>query len=557
MADVASGSEAGRQWWEKEPNRAGGGPGGSPPRPGKTGGSSGGGGKWTLIPTLLLLGIVLLIAYGGYVWFFKRVVVPQKHVLVLLKKDGYRSLPTDQVVIPSPKSASDWSTNYSGCNGILEDVYQEGTYFGFSPFDYERDVFPIQEVPADKVGLVIRKFGNPLSPGQILAGPGQRGPLPDVLQPGVYAQYSNPYAYQVILVDPVTIEPGHRGVITVMAGPTPKRPNDYLVAPGEQGTQPVVEPEGRRFVNLFQKRVTPVSLQSQRFQMSGNDAIRFPSSDSFEIRMEGFVEWSIVPEKLPLIYVQYSEGAELIELLEARVILPYSRSFSRLVGSKYVAREFISGDTRLKFQQEFEDKLRSACAAQGIEIKQALVRDIIPPDDIRNPINEREVARQQVFTLEQQIKVARSQADLTRQMELATQNQKIGDATKQVVTITKQAERERDVAITRAQQELEVAKLKLEAAKNQAAALVARGEAEAAVILLQKRAEAEPLQRQVEAFGGGELFAQYYFYQRVAPAIRSILTNTDGPLADVFTQFVKPQAGSTTRPFRYTQGGDK
>lgn len=513
--------------------------------------------RLSMFGSLAVLAMAGAAVYGAYVLLIKCVVVPQGQVLVLLKKNGGMTLPEDQVIIPlAPKEGAgltEWEKKYGDANGILEGVYQEGTYFNFSPFDFERELHPLVTVPQNKVGLVVKKFGAPLAEGQVLADPakGQRGPLGEVLQPGVYAQYSNPYAYEVILVDPVVIEPGHRGVVTVMAGPAAKQPNAYLVEPGEQGTQPVIEPEGRRFINLFQKRITPVSMQSQRFQMSGSDAIRFPSSDSFEIRMEGFVEWSIIPDKLPLIYAQYAEGAGLVEFLEERVILPYSRSFSRLVGSQYLAREFISGDTRLKFQSDFEQRLKAACLAQGIEVRQALVRDIVPPDDIKAPINEREVARQQILTIEQQIKVAKSQADLTRKTELATQNQKIGDANKQVVTIVKASERERDVAITRAQQELEVAKLQLEAAKNQAAAILAKGEAEANLVLLQKQAEAEPLRRQVEAFGDGEAFAQYFFYQKVAPSIRSIMTNTDGPFAEIFTQFVKPKdnvSRPTTRP---------
>lgn len=514
----------------------------------------GGGGGWRLVPSALILLLVIGVAYGAYFWFVKREVVAQGKVLVLMKKNGSRSLMGDQVVVPirptDAGAAAEWDKTYGDVNGILEGVYQEGTYFGFSPFDYEREQVRIVEVPGDKVGLVVKKFGAALDEGQVLAdaGRGQRGPLPEVLQPGTYAKYSNPHAYQVILVDPVVIDPGHRGVVTVMAGKLAAKPNEFLVGEGEQGTQPVVEPEGRRFINLFQKRVTPISMQSQRFQMSGEDAIRFPSSDSFEIKMEGFVEWSIMPDKLPLIYVQYSEGGGLVELLEERVILPYSRSFSRLVGSKYLAREFISGDTRLKFQQEFEEKLKAACAVQGLEVRQALVRDIIPPDDIRNPINEREVSKQQVFTLQQQIRVAKSQADLTRQLELATQNQAIGDANKKVVTITKAAERERDVAITKAKQQLEVAKLQLEAAKNVASAIVAKGEAEANIVLLQKQAEAEPLKRQVEAFGGGDAFAQNFFYLKVAPAIQSILASADGPFAELFTQLLRSKAGASTRP---------
>src|SRR6185312_5978024 len=101
--------------------------------------------------------------------------------------------------------------------------------------------------------------------------------------------------------------------------------------------------------------------------------------------------------------VQYGYGGDLVPYLEETVILPYSRSFCRLIGSRFTAREFISGDTKLKFQAEFEAKLREECRGQGIEILQALVRDIVPPNEIKEPINEREIARQQIKTLEQQM----------------------------------------------------------------------------------------------------------------------------------------------------------
>jgi regulator of protease activity HflC (stomatin/prohibitin superfamily) len=517
------------------------------------------GGSWAR--KLVALGLVLAIGYLLYFWEVRRVVVDQGHVLVLLKKNGSQSLKGDQIIIPKPPKADSkeyaaWEKEYGDCNGILEQVYPEGTYFAFSPFDYERYVIKLDRkkgesareyesgdgaiIPADKVGIVIKKFGKPLDPGQVLADPvrDQRGPLPTLLRPGRYNEYANPFAYEIKHVPPMTIDPGYRGVVTIMASKPAAQPNEYLVKDGEQGTQQQVEPEGFKYVNPFEKRIMPISILSQRFAMSGTDAIKFPSADSFDIQLEGFVEWSIDPEKLPLIYVQYGEGGTLIEYLEEKVILPYARSFCRLVGSQYNARDFISGDTKLKFQSEFERRLREACAKEGIVVKQALVRDIEPPTAIKQPINEREIAKEQILQYEQQIKVARSAALLATQEETAVQNQKIGETNKEVVKITKKAEQERDVALTLARQELAVAKLKLEAAQKLADAQVSRGKADAQVILLKKQAEAEPLRQQIAAFGDGDSYARYFFYQQVAPSIKSILTNTDGPFADIFKQFV-------------------
>ena len=319
---------------------------------------------WSRLPLpggpflLVKLVLALLIIYGAYFWLVRRVVVDPDKVLVLMKKDGDRSLGGDQVVIPDPKTypggPEAWEKVYGDANGIQEAVYLTGTYF-FSPFDYERTTEPIAEVHPGKVGVAIRLFGDPLPEGQVLADADkiQRGPLPGILQPGKYPQYSNPHAYKVIEVEPVQVDPGHRGVVTVMAGNPARQPNEYLVADGEQGVQRQTEPEGFRYVNPFARRITPICVKSQRFEMGGDDAIRFPSSDGFEIRMEGFVEWSVDPERLPLTYSQYAEATELIPHLEARVILPYARSFTRLAGSRFTARDFISGDTKLQFQREF------------------------------------------------------------------------------------------------------------------------------------------------------------------------------------------------------------
>ncbi len=395
--------------------------------------------------------------------------------------------------------------------------------------------------------MVIRKFGRtPLAAGQVLANPAldQPGPLPGVLRPGRYNEYANPFAYEIQQVDPLQIDPGFRGVVTVMAGKPAGKTNQYLVAAGEQGVQQDLEPEGFRYINPFEKRVTPISVLSQRFEMSGKDAIKFPSADSFDIQLEGFVEWSINPDELPLIYVEYAEGGELIPFLEEKVILPYARSFCRVAGSQYTARDFISGDTKLKFQGEFEQELRKSCEREGIIIKQALVRNIEPPLAIKQPINDREIAREQILQYDQQIKVAQSQAQLATQEEMATQNTAIGEMNKQVITVTKAAEQKREVALTEAQRDLAVATLKLQAAQKQADALVAHGQADAAVILLKRKAEAEPLRQQVQAFGGGDAYARNFFYLKTAPAVKSILTSTDGPFADVFKQFAAPPGGS-------------
>jgi hypothetical protein len=44
----------------------------------------------------------------------------------------------------------------------------------------------------------------------------------------------------------------------------------------------------------------------------------------------------------------------------------------------------------------------------------------------------------------------------------------------------------------------------------------------------------------VAAFGSGDAFARYFFYQKLAPSMKSILTSSDGTFADIFKQFAEP-----------------
>src|SRR5688500_1526874 len=73
--------------------------------------------------TLVRLAAALAVIYGAYFWFVRRQVVDADEVLVLLRKDADRSLPGDQVVIPTPADypggAEAWKQQYGDTNGIL------------------------------------------------------------------------------------------------------------------------------------------------------------------------------------------------------------------------------------------------------------------------------------------------------------------------------------------------------------------------------------------------------------------------------------------------------
>lgn len=493
----------------------------------------------------------LVLIFGALFWFVIRVEVDADKILVLVNKTG-KTLPAallgefgDQVVLyPELVRAVAKHTGETeqevreGYKGIRYEVLTEGRYFP-NPYFYKARKLRATIIGQDEIGVLVRRFGKPLPfPKTVATEPGERGPVAEILRPGRHN--INLLAYDVQLFPAIQIPEGHAGVVTLLSGTDPVRKNTYTVEPGEKGVQRKALPPGLEYYNPYLEQIEIVDVRSHKYDMLGKEAIHFPSNDSFTIRIEGTIEWAIRPDRVAEVAVAYGDEADIL----SKIILPNARSISRIQGSKLRAREFISGKTRTAFQDRLLEELQRECWEQGIAIKAALVRDIQPPAEIARLISQREQADQEMERSKNQMEEAKSQAKLVIQRELQEQNRDLGDARRDVVTVTKAAEQRKIVAVTGARRELEVAKLALQAASKQAAAIRSRGEAEANVVLYDYKARAEPLARAVRAFGGGVTYAQQFFFERVAPSISTILTNTDGSFAEIFKQlqtFKQPQ----------------
>lgn len=494
------------------------------------------------LPALIAV-IVLLLALGGvgYWWFVQRIEVPAGNVLILTNRFG-SPLPAEQfngaalepafrnqvVLFEGLLGALGEAPGSTRFQGVMYEPLPPGRYF-YDPFFWHRKVVPLERVEDGEVGVKVRKYGAPLPPGKVVATTAlERGPLAEVLPPGDHAV--NPHAYAVVRVPGVRIPPGSVGVQRLLSGNTPDDPNVWVVGDGELGVQPNVLQPGYHRINPYLKRVDLIDTRSKTLDLRDADAIRFPSKDSFEIVLEATVEYAIRQDRAPYVYVAIGDHNDVAD----KVILPFARSLARIEGSKLLAREFISGERREAFQQSVFEGLRDLCGEQGIEIRATPIRRIEPPEEIARPISDRQIATQQINRFRNEIEVAVAQAELVTQEELQKQNKAIGQANREVVTVVKQAQQSQAVALTEASKRLEVAKLRLESAKEEAAAIRSRGEADAEIVLLRAKAEAEPLRDAIRAFGGGESYAQFFFYQKLGPSLKAILASTDGPFADIF-----------------------
>jgi regulator of protease activity HflC (stomatin/prohibitin superfamily) len=419
-------------------------------------------------------------------------------------------------------------------------VLSEGRYFR-DPYEWRWEIVPQTEIPAGKLGVKIRLYGENLPYGEFLATKENRkGILPGVLNPGLHQ--INPYVEQIELHEPVTIPAGFRGVETNLSGAMPENPNVILVARGMRGVQETALDPGTYYFNPYERRISLVDCRSQRINLAEERDLGFPSKDGFWVSLDGIVEFRIKPEKAAEVFVTYNEnenGDRIDEEIRNKIILPNARSFCRLEGSDSLGREFIQGVTRTKFQESFQTEMRAACDPLGIEIIQALITRINPPEKIAKPVRAREIAKQEQKQYLQETLQQQSEQELAVQRALVERKQAVVKADQEVVKLTVEAMQKQTVAVTKANELLAVAKIKLTAAKDEAAAVQSRGKAAAEVVKFENAAQAAGWKQAVSAFqGDGMRYARFVLLEKLAPAYRQIMVNTaDSPIMDIFKTF--------------------
>lgn len=467
-----------------------------------------------LVAPLAILSAILFLPL--WFWFFCRIEPGPGEIAILIRKTG-KDLPSGQILALE-----------KGQKGIQLDVLAEGRYFR-NPYHWGWQIGRIVDIPAGKLGVLTRLYGEELPDGRILAPEGFKGIVPDVLRPGKYR--INPYAYGVQQFDATTVRPGYGGVVTsltgedVLNGAVPEADrNTFLVKEGMKGVKPGILDAGTYYLNPYMVIVTEVNLQSQRFEMSGEDAISFLTLDGFTVNVEGTIEYALIRDQAALLTHQVGDMDDILK----KIVLPKARGFSRIEGSKNPAKNYIAGATRQKFQDNLEAHLIAQCKTWGVDIKSVLIRNITPPDAIASIIRDREVAVQDANKYGQQIEQAKSEAELVKQEMLAVQNKEKVEADTRRIRAVIAAEQEREVRLTRANRDLEVAKLENEAAKAQAEAKLLRAKAEGDVIRMRNEADAAVIESQVKAFGTGIHLARNVFYGRIAPKIRAILSGDQG-----------------------------
>ncbi|MFN0198991.1 MAG: SPFH domain-containing protein [Planctomycetaceae bacterium] len=501
----------------------------------------------------MTLGIVVLIVVTYMFYSMFRIDVGTGQIAVLIYKAG-SDLKNDMEIAPGSIETPEYK-------GVQKKVLTEGRYF-YNPFYWDWEIVDQKSIENGKLGVLVSLCGDDLPHGEFLARVKEsdknvladpdivltKGIIPQVLNPGRYP--INPYLFELEIHEPQTVPAGFKGVVTNLAGKIPAKPNSLLSEPGERGVQKISLDPGTYYVNPYVMRINLVDCRSQRFNIAEKKDMGFPSKDGFWVSLDGVIEFHVMPDKAADVYVIYNEmdnGEVIDEEIIRKVILPNARSFCRLQGSNILGREFM-GD-RSKFQESFQHQLREECQPQGIEIVQALVTRISPPEQILKPVREREIAKQLEKQFQQEILQQESEQKLAIEKALVLQKRALVTAEQQVIKLTTLAKQEQEVAITKGDEKKAVAQFRMDAAADEASAIMAKGKAAAEVVAFQNEAEAAGWKSAVAAFSGnGRQYSQYVLYQKLASAYRHIMVNTaDSPIMKIFEQFAPDQVGEDAR----------
>ncbi len=534
---------------------------------------------------LFSLFVVVLLVGFGFVWFGCRFYVPPGHMAVVTAKSGREPAPGAILV-------------EEGERGIRRDVLTEGRHF-FNPVQYDVKIVPAVSIPLGKVGIVTAKVGRELPPGEIIAPDREhKGVWRDVLGPGLYRL--NPQGYQVEVADAVSIPIGYAGVVTSQTGKAPK-PGEFA-GPGEKGVLRDILQPGLYYLNRYAYQVNVIEIGMNQVTMSAGSnesvvavrsrlmtsnvaldqlqeqtlqsqsllrkeeaerrqsessfsnsrsvaaeravvtgkaapakaapapaisqeaqifgvshAVEFPSRDGFKVTLDMTVEFELLPAHLSRVYLLYGDLPQVVE----KIILPQVLSVSRLKGSSYRAQDFIMGEGRETFQLDLRRELEKTLEAKSILVHNAIIRNVEIPLNILSPIRAVSLAHEQNLTNVSMQETARKLAELNTETKLIDQRaQEVTQGTRKLVAGI-HAERDKEVAEINAETEVMAAKIRLQMSELRAEIIKIKGETKAQTDFEVASARAEGEQLRAKVLGGTGKLAEMKMIDSLNPQVKT------------------------------------
>jgi regulator of protease activity HflC (stomatin/prohibitin superfamily) len=184
----------------------------------------------------------------------------------------------------------------------------------------------------------------------------------------------------------VTVGPGHAGVLWRASS----------------GTQEEVYPEGLHSLAPW-NRMDVYDLRS----MNHDEVLTVIAVNGLAIELAASVRYRVVPTEV--VALQREVGPSYYET----ILEPVLRSEARRVIGRYTPEELYSTKRDL-IEREIREELRTKIEGRHLVLEAVLIRNIKLPDAIRDAIDEKLAAEQDVLKMKYVIEIARSTAEQKR-----------------------------------------------------------------------------------------------------------------------------------------------
>jgi regulator of protease activity HflC (stomatin/prohibitin superfamily) len=520
-------------------------------------------------------------------------------------------VPPDMVLVATRLSGKDLPEGHfialeEDQKGVMLKPYNEGFHW-FNPYTYRTEIVNSTIIKPGEVGVLIRLFGDDLPGSRLVASPGldkergakevYKGVLRESLGPGKYN--INTRAYQVERYPAITVPNGFVGVsINTGDALAPSEPTHPYIndKEGFKGVSPKTRQPGTYYLNPYCEQLVLYEVRAQRFDFiktpQKDGSIDFQSSDAFTLNMEGTIEWAIDPELAPELICRLGELNKMIwtfdhptpnprlnrpsprgrrkarrpavvkgqlalaklDVLVQKVLVPYTRSYVRMLGAKYKASEYISGERRMEIQKDFRARLEERCKLYGMKIRNVAISKIMPPSKIKEIINNRSLQKEQRNRIVQNIEKLRSDANLKKKQESIRKSQLMVDANTTAEKRRIRARQDRNVSLKKIEGELAVAKINKNKAEIEKERYVIDERARIDQAFKKEEAQIQTLALEVSANGGGNNYIRSIFVRKMGSGLRDVVTNDDSFFMKMFEDVLnyrgdkKPKLTGPERP---------
>jgi hypothetical protein len=432
-----------------------------------------------------------------------------------------------------------------GQKGILRSVLGPGKY-RLNPHGYKIDIVDAKSIPIGYAGVITSLSGGKAPSGEF-AGDNQKGVRKDILQPGLY--YVNPEQYNVdvleIGVNQVTLAGKLGGqVVTknrlegqsaameqlqsaVFDEQRAKR-DDYISKSSMLSRKAVAAPAPAKAKRGTQQAdFAPASKYEANNTLGLSEFVEFPSRDGFNISLDMSVEMELLPSDISMIFSHYGDLPALVD----KIIMPQITSISRNKGSEYRAKDFIVGEGREKFQNDLTAALAATLGEKKIVVHNALIRHVVVPDQILDPIQQASIAIEQDLTNKERQNTAKKEAQLNTEVSLIDQRRMQVEQETRKLQAEIKADQEKQVAETKAETLRRVAEIQMETAGIQADTVRLLAGANADALKLVEGAKADGFRLKAEAFKDPQAFTYWEMAKNLNPNLKvNILHAGEGTL---------------------------